>query len=45
MRLDTSVRQNEAKGLYQHLGFKPIAPYYELPEDMKNWLVFMELAL
>ena len=45
MRLDTSFRQNEAKGLYQHLGFKPIEPYYELPEDMKNWLVFMELAL
>jgi GNAT superfamily N-acetyltransferase len=44
MRLDTSIRQNEAKGLYQHLGFKPIEPYYELPEDMKNWLVFMELA-
>jgi GNAT superfamily N-acetyltransferase len=45
MRLDTSFRQNEAKRLYQHLGFKPIEPYYELPEDMKSWLVFMELAL
>jgi ribosomal protein S18 acetylase RimI-like enzyme len=45
MRLDTSNRQNEAKGLYQRLGFKPIEPYYELPEDMKNWLVFMELSL
>ena len=45
MRLDTSVRQDEAKGLYQRLGFKTIEPYYELPEDLKNWLVFMELAL
>ena len=45
MRLDTSIRQNEAKGLYQRLGFRPIEPYHELPEDMKNWLVFMELTL
>ena len=45
MRLDTSIRQNEAMGLYRRLGFRPIEPYHELPEDMKNWLVFMELAL
>jgi GNAT superfamily N-acetyltransferase len=45
MRLDTSIRQAEAKGLYSRLGFKIIAPYYELPEDIRNWLVFMELAL
>jgi len=45
MRLDTSIRQSEAKGLYRRLGFRPIEPYYQVPEDMKNWLVFMELAL
>ena len=45
MRLDTSIRQDEAKGLYQRLGFKIIEPYYEVPEEMRNWLVFMELEL
>jgi len=45
MRLDTSIRQDEARGLYQRLGFKTIEPYYELPEKLKSWLVFMELRL
>src|SRR5207253_9556713 len=45
MRLDTSVRQEEANGLYRRLGFQSIKPYYELPEDVRNWLVFMELEL
>jgi GNAT superfamily N-acetyltransferase len=45
MLLDTSIRQDKARKLYQGLGFKIIAPYYELPEDIRNWLVFMELAL
>ena len=45
MRLDTSVRQAEANALYQRLGFQTIKPYYELPEDVRNWLVFMELKL
>ncbi len=45
MRLDTSVRQDEANGLYRRLGFQTIEPYYELPEDVRNWLVFMELKL
>ena len=45
MRLDTSVRQAEAQGLYGRYGFRPIAPYYELPEDLRGWLVFMELEL
>jgi ribosomal protein S18 acetylase RimI-like enzyme len=45
MRLDTSIRQAEAKGLYQRLGFQVIKPYYELPDRMRDWLVFMELAL
>lgn len=45
MRLDTSIRQNEAQTLYQRLGFQLIQPYYELPEELRNWLVFMELKL
>jgi GNAT superfamily N-acetyltransferase len=45
MRLDTSIRQAEATGLYQRLGFKFIEPYYELPENLRDWLVFMELRL
>ena len=45
MRLDTSIRQAEAMGLYAGLGFRVIPPYYELPSDMRDWLVFMELAL
>lgn len=45
MKLDTSFRQTEAQKLYQQFGFKKIEPYYELPEKMKNWLVFMELKL
>jgi len=45
MRLDTSIRQAEAKALYAGLGFRMIPPYYELPSDMRDWLVLMELAL
>jgi ribosomal protein S18 acetylase RimI-like enzyme len=45
MLLDTSVRQAEAQGLYRRMGFRDIAPYYDLPEDLRNWLVFMELPL
>jgi len=45
MRLDTGPTQVEAQGLYRSLGFKVISPYYDLPENLKNWLVFMELTL
>lgn len=45
MRLDTSIRQTEAKTLYQKLGFVMTEPYYDLPEKLRNWLVFMELEL
>jgi len=44
MRLDTSIRQAEATGLYRRLGFTAIAPYYELPQNLREWLVFMELG-
>ena len=45
MRLDTSVRQSEAQALYRRMGFREIEPYYDLPEELRNWLVFMELPL
>jgi putative acetyltransferase len=45
MKLDTSIRQIEAQKLYQGFGFKNTEAYYEIPEKLKNWLVFMELKL
>jgi GNAT superfamily N-acetyltransferase len=45
MRLDTSFRQAEAQTLYRKFGFERIDPYYELPDSMKNWLVFMQRTL
>lgn len=43
---DIEAKPNDLhKGLYQRLDFKNIEPYYELPVDLKNWLVFMELHL
>jgi len=45
MRLDTSRRQGEAMRLYESMGFLRIAPYYDVTEDVKDWLVFFELVL
>jgi GNAT superfamily N-acetyltransferase len=45
MLLDTSFRQTEAQMLYHRLGFRDIPPYYDLPPDLRSWLVFMELPL
>jgi GNAT superfamily N-acetyltransferase len=45
MRLDTSRRQSEAMRLYESAGFRRIPSYYELPDDVKDWLVFFELTL
>ncbi|HEV2643863.1 MAG TPA: GNAT family N-acetyltransferase [Candidatus Elarobacter sp.] len=45
MLLDTSFRQAEAQALYRRLGFREVAPYYELPEDLRDWLIFMERPL
>ncbi|HET9335056.1 MAG TPA: GNAT family N-acetyltransferase [Sphingomicrobium sp.] len=45
MVLDTGPRQREAQGLYHRLGFKNVAPYYDIAPDLREWLVFMELDL
>ena len=45
MLLDTSYRQVEALSLYASVGFRKIDPYYELPPELVNWLVFMQLDL
>lgn len=45
MRLDTSKRQSEAMRLYETTGFTRIPPYYDLPADMRAWLVFFERPL
>lgn len=45
MRLDTSIRQLEAQRLYASLGFRPVSAYYSLAPELREWLVFMELAL
>ena len=43
--LDTGCRQVEAQNLYRSLGFEEIGPYYDMPQRVKNMLVFMELKL
>ena len=45
MQLDTSIRQAEALGLYRRMGFTEIEPYYDVAEELRGWLVFMELEL
>ena len=45
MRLDTGDLQIEAHRLYRSLGFVPIPPYYECPDQLRRYLVFMELTL
>ena len=47
VRLDTGFFMPEAQKLYQSLGFEEIAPYpeSEVPEDMRQHFIFMELPL
>jgi GNAT superfamily N-acetyltransferase len=45
MLLDTGPEQREAHGLYRKLGFRDVAPYYDLSPTLREWLVFMELDL
>jgi GNAT superfamily N-acetyltransferase len=42
MLLDTSVRQAEAQALYRQPGFRDTPAYYDLSDDLRQWLVFME---
>ena len=43
--LDSGAKQFEAHALYRSLGFTDTAPYYTLPPDLRDWLVYMELSL
>ena len=45
MRLDTGPLQPEAQTLYRSLGFRPIDCYYDLPDDLRRSLLFMERRL
>ncbi len=44
-RLDTATFLKEAPPLYLSLGFQVRGPYYEVPEDVLKWTIFMEMAL
>jgi len=45
MRMETSRGQVAALGLYRSLGFQEIPPYYDIPEELRTNMVFMELRL
>jgi ribosomal protein S18 acetylase RimI-like enzyme len=45
MYLDTSIRQTEAIALYRDLGFEQIDAYHDVPEALRDWLVFFRLDL
>ena len=45
MRLDTGPGQLEAQALYRSYGFRQIAPYYDVPAELRDWLIFMEADL
>jgi putative acetyltransferase len=44
-RLDTAVFLIEAQALYQSLGFQVIQPYYQVPDNILKWTIFMERRL
>jgi putative acetyltransferase len=45
MFLDTSIRQTEAITLYRALGFEEVPPYYDVPDALRDWLVFLRRDL
>jgi putative acetyltransferase len=45
MRLDTSHHQRAAQRLYERAGFRPIPPYYDPPEELRDWLLYYERDL
>jgi GNAT superfamily N-acetyltransferase len=45
MRLDTTTFMKSAQALYAALGFRPCAPYHEVPRGFAAVTLFMELEL
>jgi GNAT superfamily N-acetyltransferase len=45
VRLDTGPLQHEAHRLYARLGFRRVAPYYDVDAGMAAFLIFMERDL
>ena len=45
MRLDTSRGQVAAISMYHRLGFREVAPHYEIPPHLQNVMIFMERDL
>jgi putative acetyltransferase len=45
MYLDTSIKQHEAIGLYRGMGFEEVPAYDDVPEEMRDWLVYFRLDL
>lgn len=45
MFLDTSIRQAEAITLYRSLGFEEVPAYYDVPDALRDWLVFFRIDL
>ena len=45
MRLDTTKLFVEAIGLYKSFGFRECPPHLEYPENLKPYILFMELPL
>jgi carbonic anhydrase len=45
IRLDTGDIMEGAKSLYCSLGFKEIEPYYDVPDEFRPRMTFMELFL
>lgn len=45
MRLDTGRFLTTAITIYEALGFKQIAPYNDVPEEIRQIAIFMELSL
>lgn len=45
MYVETSARQTEAIALCRELGFEEVAPYYDVPDEMRERLLFFRLEL